>query len=114
MPGDMTFDQGKIARYAAQSKGPYFCYDLQNATDRFPLSLQVAVLEVLLGKEKAEAVGKIMSQEPFLTPEGHLVKYEVGQPLGGYASWALFSLCHHLVVQYSARQAGFPGWFTGY
>jgi len=86
MPGDMTFDQGSIAKKALQSKGPYYCYDLQSATDRFPLSLQIEVLSLFIGKEKAAAVGDIMSGYEFLTPEGSKVKFTVGQPLGGYAS----------------------------
>lgn len=46
--------------------------------------------------------------------------------MGGYSSWALFSLCHHLLVQYSAAMVyGSPSklksyegasgpWFTKY
>jgi len=40
-------------------------------------------------------------------------KYKVGQPMGGYSSWAAFTLCHHLVVQFCAHKVGkFP--FTNY
>lgn len=37
---------------------------------------------------------------PFVSPEGVLLKYEAGQPMGAYSSWAVFAVCHHLVVDY--------------
>lgn len=50
-PGDCTYDQGKKLKYT----GPYFCFDLSNATDRFPVSFQIQVLESFIGKARAEA-----------------------------------------------------------
>jgi len=52
--------------------------------------------------------------QPFITPKGQTVNYAVGQPMGGYSSWAVFTLCHHLVVQYAATLCGNKGFFTGY
>jgi len=105
LPSDMTFDQGRFARGRIPS-GPYFSFDLHAATDRFPLSLQIEVLSTVIGAEKAKAWGEIMSKYEFHTPEGHLVKYNVGQPLGGYSSWASFALCHHLLVKLAAERSG--------
>ncbi|KAF9914618.1 hypothetical protein FBU30_002438, partial [Linnemannia zychae] len=34
------------------------------------------------------------------------VKYEVGQPMGAYSSWAMLALTHHIVVLYAAKLAG--------
>lgn len=31
------------------------------------------------------------------------VKYRAGQPMGAYTSWAIFALCHHLVVRVAAH-----------
>jgi hypothetical protein len=45
-----------------------------------------------------------MTQYDVLTPEGNIVQYETGQPMGAYTSWAVFTLCHHLLVQYAARK----------
>jgi hypothetical protein len=34
------------------------------------------------------------------------VRYSVGQPMGAYSSWAVFTITHHLVVQYAAYLCG--------
>lgn len=41
------------------------------------------------------------------------VKYEVGQPMGAYSSWAMLALTHHVLVRYSARLVGIHN-FQGY
>lgn len=104
LPSDMTFDQGRFAR--GDLTGPYFCYDLHAATDRFPVSFQERVIAQLTDVDRARAWRAILTNYQFLTPEGQLVKYQVGQPMGGFSSWAVFSLCHHLVVQVAARRCG--------
>jgi len=111
---DLTFNQDATSVF--QPKHPdtvYYSYDLSAATDRFPVSLQEAVLARLIGPEKASSWRRIMSQ-PFTTREGNSVAYAVGQPMGGYSSWAVFALCHHLVVQYASTLCGNKGFFKGY
>jgi hypothetical protein len=98
---DCTFNQSH-----AQFSNNNYCYDLTAATDRFPISLQFEFLSEILGSEKAEAWRGIMVSEKFRTPEGNLISYETGQPMGAYSSWAIFSLCHHLIVQHCAELAG--------
>jgi hypothetical protein len=69
----------------------------------------------VLGNEKAEAWGRIMTKFDVRTPEGDTVRYNCGQPMGAYSSFAVFSLCHHLIVQYCARKAlKIRGFYTGY
>jgi len=112
-PTDCTFDQSKFLGGAMGDT--HYCFDLSSATDRFPLTLQVDVLSAIVGKEKAEAWGRIMSKYDVDTPEGNIVKYNCGQPMGAYSSWAVFTLCHHLVVQLAARKAlNNRGFWTGY
>jgi hypothetical protein len=41
------------------------------------------------------------------------VKYEVGQPMGAYSSWAMLALTHHIVVLLAAKLAGVKN-FTSY
>lgn len=102
---DCTFDQGQ--RLGKVSPRPnYHSIDLSNATDRFPIELQQKVLAFLIGDEKSEAWSRILVHLPYITPEGFPVAYATGQPMGAYSSWPAFALCHHLVVQYSARLAG--------
>jgi hypothetical protein len=38
------------------------------------------------------------------------VEYAVGQPMGAYSSWAMFTVAHHVVVQLCARRAGHRDW----
>lgn len=86
--------------------------DLSAATDRFPIDLQVDLIDSieLAGNKPYRGIGKawksLMVKEPFLTPEGDLLRYAVGQPMGARSSWAAFTLSHHLVVQYAAHVHG--------
>lgn len=45
-----------------------------------------------------------MVSSKFKTPDGRSISYETGQPMGAYSSWAIFSICHHLIVQLSAKE----------
>lgn len=108
IPSDCTFDQG--SRLHKVSPNPFFhSIDLTNATDRFPIDLQVKVLERLIGSDKAQAWKRIMVNLPFSIRSSSPTKeisYGAGQPMGAYSSWPVFALCHHLVVQEAADRAG--------
>jgi hypothetical protein len=81
----LTFDQDKVKDLLQHTSSSYYSLDLTAATDRFPVSLQVAVLSQFIGKEKAEAWERIMTLE-LNTPTGQTISYEVGQPMGAYSS----------------------------
>nr|DAC76945.1 TPA_inf: RNA-dependent RNA polymerase [Entomophthora muscae mitovirus 6] len=104
LPADMTYKQDKAADHLPK-EGPYFSYDLSAATDRFPIEFQYQVLSRLIGKEKADAWKHIMVDYPFRY-KGRDYRYATGQPMGAYSSWALFALCHHIVVYASAKSVG--------
>lgn len=113
---DCTFNQAKLLE-RKESFGSFHCLDLSSATDRFPMSLQTSILSMLVSPQYAEAWNSIMVKLPFTLPKGsskESVNYNTGQPMGAYSSWAMFSLSHHLVVQYSANQAGYALPYTGY
>jgi len=58
LPNDGTFDQEKsFSRCVekARQSGVAFGYDLSAATDRLPISVQVAILSSLIGKEAAHS-----------------------------------------------------------
>lgn len=110
-PDDCTYQQGdKLSDYPQIKKGgKYWCFDLKSATDRFPLEYQVMVLKKLLGPERALAWKSIMVDLPFKSPkDGQLIKYAVGQPLGAYSSWAVFTLSHHILIHYCAYKNNIP------
>jgi len=104
-PADRTFNQGEFKSLLA-SPGPFYSFDLSSATDRFPMPLQELVLSLLIGEDKAAAWNRILTQwgyTPNWLPD-RVVYYSTGQPMGAYSSWAAFTLCHHIVVQYAAIQ----------
>jgi hypothetical protein len=48
----------------------------------------------------------LLSNRKFISPKGDLLQYAVGQPMGTYSSWAVFTLTHHLLVHYCASLNG--------
>jgi len=111
IPQDRTFTQDPVIR--DKKEGEHFhSLDLSSATDRFPIDLQVDLLDSIerAGNKPYRAIAKawksVMVSEPFLTPEGNLLYYKVGQPMGARSSWAAFTLSHHAVVQFAAYECG--------
>jgi len=107
IPMDGTKDQaGAFKRVLSCSKGKNtYSFDLSSATDRFPLYLQVPVLQALYDKEFSELWKTLLTERDFYTnkeKKGRKIRWAVGQPLGCYSSWVVFTLAHHLVVQYAA------------
>lgn len=41
----------------------------------------------------------LLVNRDYVTQKGEKLRYEVGQPMGAYSSWASLALFHHLVVQ---------------
>jgi len=115
IPGDCTYNQQGSSRFLPDS-GPYYSMDLHAATDRFPAEVQRAVLAQLVdSKEYSDAWLRVMTGKPFSNPWGEPIRYGAGQPMGAYSSWAMFAVCHHLVVRTSAMRAGLnPVAFTAY
>jgi len=48
----------------------------------------------------------MMTRQLTVDHKGRPIAYAVGQPMGGRSSWSMFTLSHHLVVQYAAKKAG--------
>lgn len=128
IPQDGTHDQHapalKLQEYGFKH---FWSYDLSAATDRFPISLQQALLALLLGPATARAWRSILVDRQYMVPRRiserqrvprstpDFVTYGAGQPMGAYTSWAVFALTHHLLVQYAAyRSTGKFQWFTNY
>jgi len=111
LKSDMTYNQSGFTQILGS--GPYFSFDLKDATDRFPIALQQKVLSYLTSPERAKAWASILIQKGYNTPQGDTVFYKAGQPMGAYSSWAAFALTHHIVVQAAAMETQkFP--FTKY
>lgn len=104
IPQDMTFTQNGHPKQFGDSKQQYHSLDLSSATDRFPIALQKDVMEILSGsKEHANLWAKIMTGYPF-SYKDTTISYKVGQPMGFYSSWPVFTLTHHIFVMYCASK----------
>lgn len=133
IPQDGTFEQHQpILRLLAQGHRKFWSLDLSSATDRFPLSLQQAVLGLIIGPRLASIWVTILDRvfmvprfipalkkgmKPVRVPKGtpKTVKYGTGQPMGALTSWAVFSLTHHFLVQFAAyKVSGKLEWFPDY
>jgi len=117
LKNDCTFNQGSFRAKLAHS-GPYHSLDLTAATDRFPVWLQVAVLGVLVAVDYAEAWRRLIIDRDYevswVKHQKVTVRYACGQPMGAYSSWAIFSICHHVIVRVAAQRAGKPVTFSNY
>lgn len=110
---DRTFNQNTIN--PSITEGYFASLDLYSATDRFPVSLQERVLANYIGEQRASAWRSIMTDRAFQKHDrSGTVRYAAGQPMGAYSSWAVFSLTHHILVQYAAFISGKTGYFAKY
>lgn len=113
IPNDRTYTQDPYINMEGCRGMKFHSFDLDSATDRFPVQLQQQLITEIAGPAYAAAWKSLMVSEPFLAwiPEGShsvpkLLKYSVGQPMGARSSWAVFTLSHHMVVQYAAYLEG--------
>ena len=126
IPQDGTFDQLRPVKSLLRKVSndcTIYSYDLSAATDRLPVAIQELLLAQVFGDSFAKCWRELLVGRPYwvskkLAKERGLatraLRYAVGQPMGGYSSWAMLALTHHLLVQFSASRAGIQGWFTLY
>jgi len=126
IPNDCTHDQDRGVKYAQELSTKYSCsygFDLSSATDRLPISSQVAILNSLFGnsigyiwKEILVSRDYSIEKNKYGIPE-QVVRYSVGQPMGALSSWAMLNLMHHMMIQFIAVHLGkvSPGqWYKDY
>jgi hypothetical protein len=108
IPQDSTFDHfGRTHNLKKTEGSSYHSIDLSNATDRFPIDIQMEVLTVMFGSEYANAWKDIMVGYPF-DYKGRKIFYRTGNPMGAYSSWSIFTLCHHFMVYLASKEANIP------
>lgn len=111
IPQDCTFDQVEGASWVRDkiSTGHrVWSVDLSNATDRFPLSLQLGIAPLLTSLSDEMELFHSVSRGAYESSElsgGSYVRWMEGQPLGSGPSFPLFALTHHAVVWASGRRA---------
>jgi len=112
IPQDGTFDQdASFKRFVnlANRKGVAGCFDLSSATERFPLILQSIVVSALMGDIWKDAWERCVIKRDYVF-RNKRITWKVGQPLGLYGSWALFTLTHHLFVRWCANDHKFASY----
>jgi len=103
---DRTYTQDPHSNWDLNNSEKFWSLDLSSATDRFPVELQKRLLARIFHMELAQSWQSILNSRWFSTPEGNMLKYSTGQPMGTYSSWSVFTLTHHLVVYYCAHLCG--------
>ena len=99
---DSTFDQDKsVLQVQDQLKNgrKLMSIDLSSATDRFPLHFTMSVLRTLGCDENDLSLFEDVSRSNWILPGGKTIKWETGQPLGVFPSFAAFALSHHALVR---------------
>jgi len=105
LPSDVTFRQADIPKLV-KSLGPHlFSSDMTAFTDRFPIELEVHVLNAVFGDNIGDLWKQIISNRYFYHPKGD-VKYNCGNPMGVLSSWPVSTLTHHVVKQWCAYKLG--------
>lgn len=83
-----------------------YSVDLSAATDRFPRSFSIRLLEELGHHDFGQALEWLCQQDfdTDLTPS-HKIRYKVGQPMGLYGSFPLFDLSNLVIADHCASMA---------
>lgn len=102
---DCTHNQTKLLMELKPRNGSKFhSIDLTTATDRFPIAIEEMILRVWFGKDYAAAWKSLMVDFPFRFQDEY-IKYETGNPMGAYSSWATFAVAHHFFVWMACKKA---------
>lgn len=107
---DGTYNQNSFHSVMRECEGPFYSFDLSNATDRMPVDLQKRLIGSIIGPERADAWKRILTSWPYPHRDipGDGVIYHCGQPMGAYSSWPAMALTHHYIVKLAAFRRGFP------
>jgi len=102
LPWDCTHDHSKpfscVQLHLAQRKKVH-SVDLSNATDYFPLEVQLLTLRGLIGDHPAIDLFEEISRSQWLSTIG-TIRWTQGQPLGLYPSFASFGITHGFLLLY--------------
>lgn len=102
---DRTFTQDPFNNWKDDGE-LFWSLDLSSATDRFPIFLQEKIVSSIFGNKVSTSWAHLLTNREFEF-DSKLYKYSVGQPMGSYSSWAVFTLTHHYAVQYAAYLCGY-------
>ena len=108
LPWDCTHDQDAGTSWAERklsSRNEMFAVDLSDATNQFPLSVQLNVLRDVKGVTEQDIdLFETLATAPWYSPTHGLIQWSKGQPLGLYPSFGVFALTHGLLMTSLERE----------
>jgi len=110
---DCTHEQSKgvlgVQKWLAEGR-KVFSVDLSDATNNFPLHLQIRLLNYLGLPPEDIRLLELVSRSPFRLSwgDGRLITWTVGQPLGAGPSFMSFALGHAVIALAAEISAGVP------
>jgi hypothetical protein len=105
MRQDFTYKQDRVVhvlRAKLMRRLGGYCYDMSGATNRFPSNPQSYLLHCIYGKPIAFDWERLMKLP--LTHKSNVLTFAVGQPMGLYSSFPVFSMTHHALVQFCCHK----------
>nr|UUW21442.1 MAG: RNA-dependent RNA polymerase [Sanya mito-like virus 1]UUW21443.1 MAG: RNA-dependent RNA polymerase [Sanya mito-like virus 1] len=113
LPWDCTHDQHKgvvaVQKWLSEGKTVH-SVDLSDATNNFPLSVQLRVLRALGVTSEELKLLEMVARSPYRKMWGDRqpIRWDVGQPLGAGPSFMAFALGHAAVAITAELQSGIP------
>lgn len=105
MVSDCTYCQSDIPTMIQKLGIQLYSSDLSQATDRFPLKWQEAIVKQRYGQEVSELWKTVLTERTFRTDQGP-VRYATGTPMGLLSSWPVFAFTHHAFMEWCAWRCG--------
>jgi hypothetical protein len=105
LPTDGTFNQDKpldlLLSKDLDSK--IYSFDLSAATDRLPMEIQKDILNIIYTDNVGTLWYNILKSIHWKYEKSYF-KYEVGQPMGAYSSWAMLAITHHVITRLASLE----------
>jgi hypothetical protein len=105
IPSDVTYFQDKIPTFVKKLGSGLYSSDMTAFTDRFPIELEIAVIEAKYGYDVGQMWKHIVTDREFYHKNGS-VRYQCGNPMGLLSSWAVSTFTHHVVKAWCAHKCG--------
>jgi hypothetical protein len=102
LPWDCTHDQSKpisVLKASLANNHQIHSVDLSSATDYFPLEFQSMCMRALFGNIPDISLFEDISRSLWISPIG-AIRWNRGQPLGLYPSFAVFTASHGMLLWY--------------
>lgn len=97
IPADVTYFQDKIPDLIKGLGPNLYSSDMTAFTDRFPATLEEAVVSAAYGEQVGRMWRIITTHRKFYNKNVGEVLYAAGNPMGLLSSWAVSTFTHHVI-----------------